>query len=268
MDKLIALVVTYNSTLADSRTLQTLDSREVSEIWIADNSTKDMGNAQYAEDHGYQYVNMGGNFGLSKAYNAVIDRIEYRNSVLCLFDDDTCLSADYFTKLRQVLLLHPEIDVFVPLVYDGLGLLSPCRINGATTRRLKNRGNIPPSGISAINSGMAVRTAIYQSYRYDEGLFLDFVDHAFLKDRTNHELAGICIFESKLDQDFSGSQKNPFHAAWERYKIYHSDIDYYCKKYSIPGSEKLWLKSKRKIRIVINAAVHKISKRGKRDEQQ
>lgn len=268
MDKLIALVVTYNSTLADSRTLQTLDSREVSEIWIADNSTKDMGNAQYAEDHGYQYVNMGGNLGLSKAYNAVIDRIEYKNSVLCLFDDDTCLSADYFTKLRQVVLLHPEADIFVPLVYDGVGLLSPCRINGAITKRIENCDNIPQSGISAINSGMAVRTATYQTYRYDEGLFLDFVDHAFLKDRTNHELAGIRVFESKLEQDFSGSQKNPFHAAWERYRIYNRDIDYYCKKYSISRSEKFWLKSKRKIRIFINAAVNKINKRGKRDEQQ
>ena len=214
------LVVVYNKALAQSRTVATLNAPGDARIHIVDNSTSDYGNRQFAQAKGYEYVDMGGNAGLSRAYNRVIDTLDKDDGLLCLFDDDTEVDSRYFEALKKAAGAHPEIVVFAPVVTDQKGIMSPCIIRGVSCRRVKSLDELPGCGVSAINSGLAVRRHVFAGYRYDEGQFLDYVDHAFLRDITGHERAHIHILEDVvLKQAFSVSARQSRAAALQRYRI-------------------------------------------------
>ena len=169
-----------------------------------------------------------------------------------MFDDDTIVDCNYFIALAAAAQAHPETDVFAPVVTDAKGILSPCVISGAICRRVKNVGELPGQGVSAINSGLAVRLWIFQNYRYDEGQFLDYVDHAFLRDIACNEKRRICVLEGvELRQRFSGSEKLSREAAMLRYGIFKKDVTYFCAKYAIPGWNRIWLLAKRRFRLML-----------------
>jgi hypothetical protein len=74
--------------------------------------------------------------------------------------------------------------------------------------------------VSAINSELAVYRREFADYRYDEGQFLDYGDHAFLRDIIGHERVRICIQENVvLKQAFSVSARQSRAAALQRYRI-------------------------------------------------
>jgi rhamnosyltransferase len=228
------VLVIYNKALAQSQSAATLNAPSDARVHIVDNSTSDFGNREFAQEYGYEYVDMGGNAGLSRAYNRVIDTLEKDDGLLCLFDDDTEVDSRYFEALKKAAEAHPEIDVFAPVVTDQKGIMSPCIIRGVSCRRIKSLDELPERGVSAINSGLAVRRRVFAGYRYDEGQFLDYVDHAFLHDITGHERARIHILEDVvLKQAFSGSARQSRAAALQRYRIFKKDITFYCSKYGI-----------------------------------
>ena len=66
-----AIIVIYNTSCSDSISYQRLKEYGVRMI-ICDNSTSDYGNQKIVEADGNVYINMGGNKGLSKAYNAAL----------------------------------------------------------------------------------------------------------------------------------------------------------------------------------------------------
>jgi len=247
-----AVVVIYNKPLAQSRTVATLNAPGNVRIHIADNSTADYGNRAIAQARGYEYVDMGGNAGLSRAYNRVIDTLEKDDGLLCLFDDDTEVDSSYFEALQEAADAHPDIDVFAPVVKDQRGILSPCVIRGMSCRRVTRLDELPERGVTAINSGLAVRRRVFAHYRYDEGQFLDYVDHAFVRDIAGHERARIHILEDVvLRQDFSGSTRQSRASAMQRYRIFKKDTAHYCKKYGI--SPVLWwaLLIRRRLRLLL-----------------
>jgi len=246
------LVVIYNKSLAQSRTVATLNAPGDARVHIADNSTSDYGNRQFAQAKGYEYDDMGGNAGLSRAYNRVIDTLDKDDGLLCLFDDDTEVDSRYFEALKKAAGAHPEIVVFAPVVTDQKGIMSPCIIRGVSCRRVKSLDELPGCGVSAINSGLAVRRHVFAGYRYDEGQFLDYVDHAFLRDITGHERAHIHILEDVvLKQSFSGSARQSRAAAMQRYRIFKKDITYYCRKYGISPVLRWALLLRRRLRLLL-----------------
>jgi len=246
------VLVIYNKPLAQSQTAATLNAPGDARVIIVDNSTADYGNREFAQARGYEYVDMGGNAGLSRAYNRVIDTLEKDDGLLCLFDDDTEVDSRYFEALRKAAEAHPEIDVFAPVVMDQKGIMSPCVIRGVSCRRVKSLGELPERGVSAINSGLAVRRRVFAGYRYDEGQFLDYVDHAFLRDITGHERARIYILEDVvLKQAFSGSARQNRTAAMQRYRIFRKDIMFYCRKYGIPPVLRWALLLRRRLRLLL-----------------
>lgn len=228
-----ALIVVYNRPLSDSPAFRSLTGITGIEGYVADNSTADYGNRTLAGEAGWQYVSMGGNVGLSKAYNRVIAPLEKNDDVLCLFDDDTTVDSRYFEALRRDVRAYPDIDVFAPVVRDRAGMLSPCIMRGLRVNRALTLEQIPQDAISVINSGLAIRLRVFQDYRYDEGQFLDYIDHAFARDILHHDRANVRIMDVVLQQQFSGSSQPGRQADQTRFAIFKKDIGYFSKKYGI-----------------------------------
>jgi hypothetical protein len=246
-----ALIVIYNKPLLECLTLRSIEGVKDVDIYIADNSTGDYKNAAYANERGYQYYGMGGNMGLSKAYNRVISGLEKDENIICLFDDDTRVNNSYFEELRKDAEQYRDIHVFAPVVKDRKGILSPCKFDGAKGIRVKNIDRIPERGISVINSGLAVRLRVFRDYKYDEGQFLDYIDHAFIKDVINNEKSKIHIMNAAIDQNFSASGISNAEADKERFKIFKKDFEYFCVKYGVPPICRRMVLLKRKSALLL-----------------
>ena len=231
----VAAVVVYNTACPDSPTCQALEALADPDIsvLIYDNSTADYGNRVYCQKMGWTYLGGTGNIGLSKAYNACIDYLKdgHETDLLCLFDDDTHISADYFSALRQACLNATE-KIFVPLIYAAGNLISPCLLDKGhrvtlfedTATALDYKG----AALSAINSCMALHIDLFQHFRYDENIFLDGVDHNFiLQMRQRGEQ--IRVFPYRCDHAFSGTEKPPVKSALVRFGIYAKDYAYILK---------------------------------------
>lgn len=258
-----ALVVVYNKPLSQSNTIHSLSGAQGIEVYIADNSTADYGNREFASARGYHYFNMGGNAGLSRAYNRVISALEKDDGLICLFDDDTIVDKAYFDVLRKDANIYKHIDIFAPVVKDKKGILSPCVFNGIRGKRVKRLENMPRRGVSAINSGLAIRLRVFRDYKYDEGLFLDYVDHAFLRDVAGGDGSRIHILNASLQQSFSGSESASKEDVIERYRTFKKDLLYFCRKYGVSIVRCRLFLLARRVHIMIKILYKNI--RGKHD---
>jgi rhamnosyltransferase len=245
------LVVIYNKSLSQSQAISSISGIEGLEVFVADNSTADYGNKAYALQKGYHYFDMGGNAGLSKAYNRVISTLEKNDEVICLFDDDTTIDSTYFDALRESADKYMDINIFAPVIKDRKGMLSPCVFNGIRGKRVKRLEQIPPHGISIVNSGLAIRLRVFRDYLYDEGLFLDYIDHAFIRDVIGNDRAKVQILNVTLRHCFSGSELTSKEDIINRYGIFKKDFRYFCSKYGVsPIRSRIFLLA-RSVRIMI-----------------
>lgn len=234
--QLAAVVVVYNVFCGDSETCQALMQMqdEHLNVIIYDNSTKDYENRQFCETHGWDYLGGTGNRGLSVAYNACIDHVKARldGCLLCLFDDDTKISADYF-QLLQAAASECTERIFVPLIYSGGNLMSPCILKpgyhigkfDSDAVALDYAGN----DLSAINSCMALDIRIFDDYRYDEQIFLDGIDHKFLRDMKARG-ERIKVFPYRCDHAFSGDELPPKESALFRFRLFKKDFQYILRE--------------------------------------
>lgn len=56
--------------------------------------------------------------------------------------------------------------------------------------------------MSAINSGMIIKSEIFRDYQYDENMFLDFVDHDFMRTMKNRNKKFVIMKDNILIQVF------------------------------------------------------------------
>lgn len=225
--RIFAVVVLYQCQAQDSVTCQALAKAQIPTL-LVDNSTEPNDNAAYAEKVGMLYHSMGGNAGLPKAYNCAVRLLIKQADVLCLFDCDTTLPADYWDVLRTALSAHPERNLFVPRVFDAKGLLSPCRIRGCRVTRIADPLTVKAKELTAINSGTAIRIQAFQRFSYDEAMFLDYVDHAFFREaRRQGEL--LTVMNTVLQQNFSGNERTDLAAMRRRFSLFQRDFAYFCK---------------------------------------
>ncbi len=225
--EIYAVVVVYNTRCEDSITLRSLDGAEGVGVLVVDNSTVETGNGEYCRQKGWEYCPMGGNFGLAKAYNRALEYLKGKDGIVVWFDDDTSVPADYFEALRRSAEENPDIAVFVPYVFDEAGLLSPCYIKGCRVRRLRQDEKVEEENITAINTGMAVRLEAFEGYRYDEGYFLDYIDHAFLRD-CKERGQKIGVFDAVLRQRFSDNSHDDLEKDLVRFRIFAKDFSRFC----------------------------------------
>lgn len=213
-------------------------------VIVCDNSEKEYKNKEIIETNGHVYLSMKGNKGLSYAYNRALDYIQSihpeMTGRLCLFDDDTAISQDYFKKMEKA-----KADICLPIVKDQDTLLSPSMFKNGKSIRLKSLDQLDVSYISGINSGMCINLSLFQSYRYNENLFLDYVDHYFLY--TNKDKS-IEVVNTVLQQSFSATT-NSKESDRIRFQIFKKDSQVFYqlihknyKKTVIKRMLRLWIK--------------------------
>lgn len=223
-----AVVVIYNAKCEDSKTCRSLMSVEGVNVLVMDNSTGDFGNNEFCREKGWEYCSMGGNKGLSRAYNRALGLLEGKKGLVVWFDDDTTVPEDYFEKLKKGVSQNSDADIFLPKIFDERGLLSPCVIKGYRVKRGSGSDSFEADALTAINTGMACKLKVFEDYRYDEGYFLDYIDHAFIRDCKGRGLK-FFVFDALLQQSFSDNTHENLEADKARFRIFARDFSRFCR---------------------------------------
>lgn len=222
--KAYAVIVIYNKSLSDSKSFNSIKDQQDVQILVVDNSTDhSFNNQDIALKANAWFLSMGKNAGLSKAYNAALDRLKGENGDwIVLFDDDTEVPDGYWNKLKE-----QKCDgIVLPIVRTGNGkLLSPANMRHGIPKAVDGIRQI--TDITGINSGMAISKTIADRYHYDERLFLDYVDHAFLRDMKARGV-NIHIMDACLVQTFSAEDTDK-NRQLDRLKVQKKDIATFYK---------------------------------------
>ncbi len=231
------VLVIYNKRYDQSSSLLYLADYASVRVVLADNSTSESirkENAEYCRKQGYEYCPMMQNVGLPRAYNRAIDILEKVTDYVMILDDDTVISGDCFAPLRTAIADNPDADIFVPYVMDRNALLSPCIRKGCLFFKLSHKPIEFTSKMSAINSGMVLRTkSVTTKLLFDEHLFLDCVDHLFIieqiidkrKISLYHFVFVQAFFDARIAREESDIVRS-----FERFRIFVSDFRYFCEK--------------------------------------
>lgn len=227
--RLCALLVIHNRACEASPSVMQLHATPDARAVIVDNSTVENQNAAFCAARGFGYVAMGGNLGLAKAYNRGIRFLKDHTDAthVVLLDDDTTLPDTFWEETAQAIQRRETDTVFLPRVYDEKGLLSPCRIDGLHVSRVEDPASLTAQTLSGINSGMAIALSVFDDYAYDEGYFLDYIDHAFLRDR---KACGdsFTVTRVTLRQRFAANARGQRKAAKIRLRIFKKDFRRFC----------------------------------------
>ena len=181
---------------------------------------------------------MGGNVGLSKAYNYALSILKNKseNDLVIWFDDDTLVKEEYFNCLKKK--AGDEIyDVFAPVIYGQNGVIySPNESGWLKGKYIQfPEQEIPQNKFNAINSCLAVRLKAYKDYVYDEGLFMDCVDTKLFDDFRKKGIR-FCVLPVKVYQNFfQRSDNKDVQKYWKRFKIRIKDTLYYSSLNSFSG---------------------------------
>lgn len=242
MSEYYAVVVLYNKKIQDSITISHLMrlQEENLHIIVLDNSTDDY----VAKNRGYfpinllTYHSMGGNVGLSKAYNYALSILKNKpeDDIAIWFDDDTPVEQEYFDCLKNKA-MNKKYDVFAPVIYGQDGVIySPNESGWLKGKYIKSpEQKISQNKFNAINSCLAVRLKAYRGYAYDEGLFMDCVDTKLFDDFRKKGLK-FCVLPVKIYQNFfQRSGSNDVQKYWNRFRIRIKDTLYYSSLHGFSG---------------------------------
>lgn len=238
--KIYGIVVIYNHFLKDSVTIQSLATQDI-ELVVCDNSDANLQyideNATFAKEHSMQYLSMNGNQGLSYAYNRGVEfLLEVKHMMpsdwVVLLDDDTTLPENY---VEQIILNSQADDkILLPIVLDGIGIMSPVYMPGRVARRLESKEAIRDCDVkklSGINSAMVIRAEIFQKYRYNEEMFLDYIDHMFIMDMRRWKIYPR-VLDVSIRQHFSAVIDSK-EAARKRFRLQKKDLRIFYRKQPI-----------------------------------
>lgn len=226
---LTALIVIYNKSCLESTTFKFIRKyKKKMNIIVFDNSTIDYGNSEYCEKQNITYYTVNQNIGLSRAYNFILNKIKLsKSNYILILDDDTTLNDNYIREVLETINID-NADVLLPLVWSNNELISPSSVSfNCRVKQIKDVSFINRKNITAINSGMVIRTSIYNDIKYNENLFLDYVDHDFMKN-IREKNYNIKILSSSIYQSFSRNEKQPLSSVKIRFNIYKKDFKKYC----------------------------------------
>lgn len=240
--KYYAILVVYNMDISQSVSYCFINRYRDIQLVVVDNSDQENRNRVIVSKDGNTYLSMNGNKGLSKAYNTAIDWIRNDNpemdGYVILLDDDTYLNDTYIKEIRTI-----NCDIAVPVVKAGDSIISPCRMKNGIASQWDGKSTL--SKFSAINSGMIISLRIFTEYRYDEGLFLDYVDHKFMKDMKDKNIQ---IMDVELKQSFSGVETTDQKSDQSRFQLFKKDSQYFYKGNLLSY---LYVVGKRKLRLTM-----------------
>lgn len=253
--KIYALMVIYNKSVSDSPVYKALMTEGDVHVIVCDNSTETNDNRQITESDGGVYVGLNDNGGLARAYNAGIRRIfeigGEDNDYVCIFDDDSIVESDYFAALRESI-FRDENDIFLPVVEDDYGIMSPAELPALYCRRIKNTEELlrtPRKRLTGINSGMAVRLKVYRSYSYDERFFMDYIDHNFILEMREKKIYPK-LMDAHVRQNFSAFTDDA-QAAGERFARQRRDLKLFYEGRKLGKAVYYYVVIKKKVKLAL-----------------
>lgn len=226
-----ALIVLYNKKIDESVTYNSLKKQKIKTI-VYDNSNSEYTNynKKYCDENNIDYYTTNKNVGLSKAYCYVIDKIEIsNNNYIIMLDDDTTLNNDYFEELFEKV-SKDNFDILLPIVNSNNKIISPCNVqNNCRIKMLNNIKELDINKVSAINTAMVIKTTVFNNIKYNDSMFLDYIDHDFMRKARNADCI-IKVMHAKIEQNFSRFEKSTLDKELFRFKIYIRDFKIYCKE--------------------------------------
>lgn len=249
---LIILVVLYNTSPRDSKTIQSLSNSKsllsgcTHHIIIRDNSMKPLREEQMQElkqlldSLNIEYWHDGHNKPLSEIYNHIISNRLNLNQTLVLWDQDSKFGQSYFEKLNAAQIEYPEIPLFLPIVKNRGNIVSPGNLiafKGSYWKQPK-LGLVFSKAHTAINSGMAIRGEylINRFSLYDTNLKFYHTDHYFMWKYSQTE-SSFCVLDTIVEHDLAFESSNEtFEQQAKRYKEIRKSGIY------LAGLKSIWLK--------------------------
>lgn len=153
-----------------------------------------------------EYVATPTNLSLSTIYNHVVSCHLRPGEYLLLLDQDTVLPNDYLLKAQAAISAHPDVDLFLPMVWANGRWASPVTYLCGWGKQWGSRqvGEITSNRISAINSGMIISdTYLLGSFPiYDERLRFYGTDTQFMLDYMDRRRS-LCMMDTVIDHDLS-----------------------------------------------------------------
>lgn len=228
--EIFAVIVIYNINCNDSITYNELKKIQNINIVVCDNSTLKNDNKNIVLHDGYMYIDMKGNKGLSKAYNKAIEEIssicQNRKYFVSIFDDDTEIK-NYFNIVKKYI-EEDLYDMYLPIIKTNHRILSPCNYVNNKIQPINYLDEIDINNISAINSGMMIRSNVFEKIKYNENLFLDYIDHDFMLKVKKNKFNIKIMNDLVLNQNFS-MEENSLDSSLIRLKIMNKDLKEFYK---------------------------------------
>ena len=234
------VVVIYNKKCCESQSCRALLKRKKDDerVLIIDNSDKIcQENKETCENLNWKYINMGGNKGLTKAYNRAIRYLkDYSEDMIIWLDDDTYITDEYINELKEKTRKNKNIDIFMPVIKDSNDkIISPSIYTKIKIINIKNKTEIVrinKKNILGINTCLAVRISLYQDYLYNENQFLDLVDNQFFYDMRQRKVE-FQIIPVEIKQSFFSTEKQTYESKIKRTKIEVHDYKIYVSNKSV-----------------------------------
>jgi GT2 family glycosyltransferase len=258
---LVVLVVLYNINIITSPVIKRCEEESLYlNLLIVDNSNQPdvfCKNKEYCLDHKIHYIGDGVNNGLSRAYNKAIryltdNQIKY--DYISIFDQDTIMPETYFSELIEKIGNRREED---PILFF------PTVITSSDTKRAvlspRNIFHTREKDTFYINSGIILSRILVETCKYNEEMFLDFVDYDYLlqiRTEFGSSLREISL-NSELVQEFSGSRFSNMANDYSRYRIFVKDLRIFAKKWKRYQWRSYYFLLKRCIHLTIHYASFK-----------
>ncbi len=238
MPSFYIIAVIYNQFVKNCCFIKNISQNSQLKIIVVDNSVKKEfieENSYFCMNNNITYICMHDNAGLSKAYNKAIESIPKNDKTyIILLDQDTEIPTNFIDLYVKAIIENPEKKIFCPIITDSKGIMSPSKICGYRYKHsIQTDYNNKIDDYSFINSCMCINSKIFDNIKYDEGLFLDCIDHDFIKTIRTFISKDIffIIDDLIIFQNFSGVTNNPINNDLIRFRIYLKDMEVFFSKW-------------------------------------
>jgi rhamnosyltransferase len=252
LEKIIAVLVLYNSNLEESESFKTLLkaislNKEKLTLLVYNNSPSYW---SYIGDVflGLEiiYVNDNLNSGVSKAYNTAFEyAVKIKKEYILLLDQDTSLPISFFTSFFESEKKYHKknIGIYSPFIMNKNKILSPSHFFLFSSKKIKK---IEPGvhglrGKAIINSGLIIATTLFQKVGgYNEKIKLDFSDFYFVRKVLKHQRS-IVLFNSRCFHSLSSEDEMSCQSALNRFDYYLEGAKNYDNSFKEVHGLKIWV---------------------------
>jgi len=223
----MVVLVIYKMKLEESPAFLSLTkalqfSNQSTALFIYDNSPHSQICDQY-KNWKIVYRHNATNPGVSKAYNEGFALAKSENKEwMLLVDQDTHFEKDLFLKYEASVKRNSQEKIFVPILRDTKGVVSPFVFKfgrGIRLRRIEPNQHLL-SQKKFINSGLLITSGVFEQVEgYDEKFKLDFSDMMFIQ-KLSTKIPSFWVVDSQCTHSLSSSKRSSLEETLSRFELY------------------------------------------------